>query len=646
MPADKSAAPNVHEAEERFRLLVDSVTDYAIFMLDAEGRIASWNSGAERLKGWPASEAIGRPFSEFYPAEDIVAGKPQRQLEIAKTQGRVEDEGWRVRKDGSRFWAFVVITAMRDLSGRLIGFAKVTRDLTERRVAEERLRVSEEEFRMLIERVEEYAIYMLNPNGNIVTWNSGAEKIKQYRADEIIGKNFACFYTAEDVAAGKPQRNLNEAARLGHMREQGTRVRKDGSSFEADVVITALHDETGRLRGFSKVTRDISDQVRSRELEAEKLAAERSSKAKDEFLAALSHELRTPLTPALAAASFLVENASRLPLEFGPELEMIRRNVQLEARLIDDLLDLTRISAGKIVLHHTRVDAHAVAREALKIARPDILEKKLNVTEDWGAPDHYLWGDPVRIQQVYWNVINNAVKFTGVDGRIDIRTWNEGGRFQFEITDNGIGVEPERQARLFNAFEQGERGVTRQFGGLGLGLAICKNLVELHHGSISLQSRGRSFGTTVTISFDAMPETEGVRNESAATDASRGGSLRILLVEDHDDTRGVLARLLAHCGHRVSIAADVRAAKTLLHSEQFDVVVSDIGLPDGTGHEVILAAKRAQNVKGVALTGFGMSEDVRQSVAAGFDFHLTKPVDFGELRTVLGEIGSANRRES
>ena len=212
-----------------------------------------------------------------------------------------------MRKDGSSFWARVVITALYDDQGRLAGFGKVTRDLTERREAEERFRASEEQFRALIERVEEYAIYLLDPTGRVMSWNSGAEKIKGFHANEIVGKHFACFYTAEDVAAGKPQQNLEAAARLGHIRDQGLRVRRDGATFHADVVITALRDEQGNLRGFSKVTRDMSDQVRTREIEAEKMAAEKANHAKDEFLATLSHELRTPLTPALAAASFMAE---------------------------------------------------------------------------------------------------------------------------------------------------------------------------------------------------------------------------------------------------------------------------------------------------------------------------------------------------
>ncbi|MFL6569077.1 MAG: PAS domain S-box protein [Chthoniobacterales bacterium] len=629
---------DVREAEERFRLLVESVSDYAIFMLDPEGRIATWNKGAQRLKQYTADEIIGQHFSKFYPASDNAARKPQRELEIAIAEGRVEDEGWRIRKDGSRFWALVVITALRDKSGTLVGFAKVTRDLTERRAAEEELRQSEEQFRLLVERVEEYAIYLLDPSGRVASWNSGAAKIKQYAAEDIIGKHFACFYTAEDVAAGRPQQNLEAAMRLGHFRDQGLRVRKDGSTFQADVVITALRDASGRLRGFSKVTRDVSDQLRAREMEAEKIAAEKANKAKDEFLATLSHELRTPLTPALAAASFMAENLSELPEKFTNDVHVIRRNVQLEARLIDDLLDLTRISTGKIELHLSCVDAHAIAHDALAIAQSDIHRKGLRVTTHWAANEHFIWADAVRIEQVLWNLINNAVKFTGPGGELRLRTWNEKAKFFFEITDTGIGIEPDRQHSLFKAFEQGERGMARKFGGLGLGLAICKNLVELHGGTITVKSLGRSHGTTGTVSFDCYSDgrTGATRSESARVESAR--SLRILLVEDHDDTRRILARLLTHYGHHISVAVGVSEALNIFRAHEFDLVLSDIGLPDGTGYDVIAEAKRTRQVVGIALTGFGMAEDVRRSKEAGFDFHLTKPVDVGELRTMLQKV--------
>ena len=630
--------PNPQPSDERFRLLVESVRDYAIFMLDPNGQVTSWNAGAERLTQYTASEMVGKHFSVLFPPEDVAANKPGAELKEAFTNGRFESEGWRIRKDGTRFWALVVLSPIYDSARELTGFAKVTRDLTEHRKHEEELRASEEQFRLLVERVDEYAIYLLDSAGRVVTWNAGAERIKQFTAKEIVGKNFACFYTADDVAAGRPQKNLAEALRLGHIRDQGLRVRKDGTTFHADVVITVLRDADGRLRGFSKVTRDMTDQIKAREMEAEKIAAVKANTAKDEFLATLSHELRTPLTPALAAASYIMENIGELPQKFTEDIHVIRRNVQLEARLIDDLLDLTRISTGKIELHEQRVDAHAVARDALLIARSDIHRKTLKVTTEWGAQHHHAWGDPVRLEQVFWNLINNAVKFTGVGGDISIQTWNDDGSFNFAITDSGIGIEVGRQDSLFKAFEQGERGMSRRFGGLGLGLAICKNLVELHGGKVTVNSRGRGFGTTATVTLRALSEAEVAAPEVQEHLNEPAQQLRILLVEDHDDTRRVLARLLVHFGYEVAMAASVEEALAAFRSQPFDAILSDIGLPDGTGYEVMSQAKRTQDVRGVALTGFGMSEDVRRSKDAGFEFHLTKPVDVAELRSVLRKL--------
>jgi PAS domain S-box-containing protein len=498
---------------------------------------------------------------------------------------------------------------------------------------------TEEQFHMLVDSVEEYAIYMLDPTGNIVTWNSGAQKMKQYTAEEIIGKNFACFYTAEDVAAEKPQRNLRRATREGGFRDQGLRIRKDGSTFHAEVILRAMRDSAGELRGFSKVTRDITEQVRSREIAAEKMAAERASKAKDDFLAALSHELRTPLTPALAAATYLADNAAKLQPEFAEDVDIIKRNIQLQARLIDDLLDLTRVTRGKLELHFERVDAHALIPKTIDIAKADIEKKKLNISFQLDAEEHHIWADSVRIQQVFWNLINNTVKFTPPGGRIEIRSSNDDyGRFQLQITDNGIGIEVERQASLFKPFEQADPSVSRQFGGLGLGLAISKYLVDLHRGTINVQSRGRSHGATFKVTLDAVAnhvEKSGVNSEAPQKQAK---SLRILLVEDHGDTRQTLSRLLTHFGHQISVADNTQSALAIVQSQKFDVVLSDIGLPDGTGYEVISQVKRKQPIKAVAITGFGTDEDVRRGKEAGFDFHLVKPIDFHELRSVLDQV--------
>jgi PAS domain S-box-containing protein len=497
-----------------------------------------------------------------------------------------------------------------------------------------------EQFHILVDSVEEYAIYLLDPNGNVITWNTGAEKIKGYSAEEIIGKNFASFYTADDVAGGKPQRNLREACRRGYIRDQGLRVRKDGSTFEAEVVITALRDHAGKIRGFSKVTRDITDQIRSREFEAEKIAAQKASKAKDDFLAALSHELRTPLTPALAAATYLQDNAEKLPPEFTEDIEIIKRNVQLQARLIDDLLDLTRIARGKLHLEMEDCDAHTIIENAIETAHSAIAAKQLKVTTELEAKEYHILADCIRLQQVFWNLINNAVKFTPQGGEITIRTFSDKrGRFHFEISDTGIGIEPQRLVSLFQPFEQADPSVSRQFGGLGLGLAISKRLVDLHHGTIGAESRGRSCGATFKVTLDTLPQGSaaiGLNNRVGKTSKP----LRILLVEDHQDTRRTLSRLLTHFGHNVVTADNVERAMDTMGSDKIDVVLCDIGLPDGSGYEVASQARMQGRMKTIALTGFGTEQDVRRSKEAGFDFHLVKPVNFYELQTVLDQMAT------
>jgi PAS domain S-box-containing protein len=496
-----------------------------------------------------------------------------------------------------------------------------------------------EQFHILVDSVEEYAIYLLDPNGNVITWNTGAQKIKGYSADEIVGKNFASFYTAEDVAAGKPQRNLREACRRGYVRDQGLRVRKDGSTFEAEVVITALRDDAGEVRGFSKVTRDITDQIRSREFEAEKIAAQKASKAKDDFLAALSHELRTPLTPALAAATYLRDNAERLPSDFVEDVEIIKRNVQLQARLIDDLLDLTRIARGKLHLELEDCDAHSIIQNAVETASSAIAAKQLNISTQFEAKAYHILADCIRLQQVFWNLINNAVKFTSQGGQIIIRTFNDKSkRFHFEISDTGIGIEPQRLASLFQPFEQADPSVSRQFGGLGLGLAISKRLIDLHNGKIEAESRGRSFGATFKVTLDSLPQGTAAVSLNHRVGGKTSNPLHILLVEDHQDTRRTLSRLLTHFGHDVVTADNVERAMDIIGSNNINVVLCDIGLPDGSGYEVAAQARANGGIKAIALTGFGTEKDVRRSKEAGFDFHLVKPVNFHELQTVLDQV--------
>src|SRR5205809_6465857 len=390
----------------------------------------------------------------------------------------------------------------------------------------------------------------------------------------------------------------------------------------------------GRVWSF----RDITERKRAEEkLEAAKAAAEKASKAKDDFSALLSHELRTPLTPALAAASYLAEHEDLSP-QLREEVTAIRTSVQLEARLIDDLLDLTRITRGKIELHLEVVDVHGLLRNSLEIARDNIVEKQLDVVVDFGADRHHVWADAIRLQQVFWNLMNNAVKFTKKHGRITIRTLNEDRRFVFQIADSGVGIEREQQARIFRAFEQGERAISRKFGGLGLGLTISKQLLELQGGTISVYSEGINRGATFKLGFATVEAPKRPSLSRSVADGRPAKSLQLLVVEDHPQTLRVLAALLRKQGHKVLTAECVQAAIKLLEGERFDGLISDIGLPDGNGCDVMRVARERQSLVGIALSGFGMEEDVRRSMDAGFDHHLTKPIDFQELKKFVGTM--------
>lgn len=410
---------------------------------------------------------------------------------------------------------------------------------------------------------------------------------------------------------------------------------KDGTILERYSQVQLLDQKpVGRVWSF----RDVTERKRAEEnLEAAKVAAEQANQAKDDFLASLSHELRTPLMPAMIAAGYLSEHEKLAP-DLREEAMAILRNVQLEAQLIDDLLDVTRITRGKIEVHHEAVDVHELLENAVKIVKSDITSKAIQFTLELVAPNHHIWADPVRIQQVFWNLMNNAVKFTPTNGQICIRSYNKGSQFVFEITDSGIGIDPARQACIFEPFHQGERSITRRFGGLGLGLTISKTLLDLHGGTIAVESAGQNKGTTFRVFLDLLSEPVAAQREGTDRGAPTQRKLRLLLVDDHADTRGVLSRLLVKCGHEVVTADSAAKALEILDSGRFDALISDIGLPETSGYELVRQAKQRHPLKGIALSGLGMEEDVRRSLEAGFDHHLTKPINFQELQSVLGKV--------
>ena len=368
--------------------------------------------------------------------------------------------------------------------------------------------------------------------------------------------------------------------------------------------------------------------------------ADAASASKDHFIAVLSHELRTPLTPALATLGTL-QGDPNVPEHLKHDIEVVHRNVELEARIIDDLLDYTRISRGKLHLNTGTVDVHSLIGHAMEMSRGELLDKKINISVDLNAEQHFVLGDAIRLQQVLWNLIKNAVKFTPENGFVTIHTFNTlDSRLKIKVTDTGIGIDPQRLPAIFEAFEQAERSITRQFGGLGLGLAIARTLTELHGGTLSAESKGAGEGATFLIDLPTTMERVRVVRQVPARDAlgPTVRPLRVLLVEDHEDTARIMARLLRSSRHQVTLAHNVASALAKAGSQQFDLLISDIGLPDGTGYELLEKVQKIAAVRAVALTGFGMEEDVEKSLKAGFVAHLTKPVNFQRLETILHQL--------
>ncbi len=491
--AHGEAASRWQNEAELQRMLVQSVRDYAIFALDRSGHVLTWNAGAQRFKGWTAEEIIGSHFSVFYPAEDIAAGKPERELRDAARLGSIEDEGWRVRKDGSRFWADVVVTALRDEEGKLVGFAKVTRDLSGRRAADERLRQSEERFRLLVQSVKDYAIFMLDPEGRVATWNEGAERIKGYRADEIIGRHFSTFYPAEVVATRHPWHELEIAAAEGSYEEEGWRVRKDGSLFWANVVITALRDAQGALVGFAKVTRDLTERRQAQEraiADARRLAEmEAVARAKSEFLTTVSHELRTPLNAIGGYADLLVlELPGPLNETQKQYLARIKTGQQHLLALVNDLLNYTRLETGHLDYDLGPVALEQVLEDLAAMIEPQARAKGISFAIGACPTDAVPWADAARVQQILLNLLSNAVKFTPAGGHVGVACSVTEEEVGISVLDTGPGIPEEKQEAVFEPFVQLGRGLTSAHEGVGLGLAISRDLARAMAGDLKLSS--------------------------------------------------------------------------------------------------------------------------------------------------------------
>jgi PAS domain S-box-containing protein len=481
------------------------------------------------------------------------------------------------------------------------------------------------------------AITSSTMDGTIRTWNHGAEQIFGYSASEMIGqsndKMVPLDRRHEEV---RILAQLKADKRVDHF--ETVRIAKDGRKLDVALTISPIKDARGRMIASSTTARDVARQrTTQRELHSAVESAEAASKAKDHFLSVLSHELRTPLTPVLAEISYL-ETQVGLPPEFLQHIGMIRRNLDLETRLVDDLLDLTRIRRQRICLHREVVDVHRTLRNAIEMVQRAIDAKSIDLALSLRAVRHDVWGDPDRLQQVFMNLLSNAAKFTPEKGLIAIHTTNVGAdHLRIEVRDNGIGIEPEMVNRLFNAFEQTER--TRRFGGLGLGLSIAKSLVELHDGKISAISDGPGRGAKFAVELQTVAPIKSVLSPKISK-AVRAPGCRILLVEDHLDTRRVMEQLLTHIGCAVVSAGGVQEAMALGMKQTFDLLVTDLGLPDGCGTQILEKLKRQKAIKGIAISGLGLEEDLQRSKEAGFEMHLIKPINFRTLEEAIIRISA------
>jgi PAS domain S-box-containing protein len=517
------------------------------------------------------------------------------------------------------------------------------------------------ELRALVDGVRDYAIYTINPDGRISSWHLGASLMKGYDAAEAIGMPFQNLFTAEERAAGLPEKELQVAARTGEYKGDGLRRRKDGSTFQAAVVLTALRGTRGELLGYLKLTQDISERKqleREREqmlsaAQQARLDAERASRSKDEFMATVSHELRTPLSAILGWAQALERGTFDADtVKHG--LAAISRNARTQVQLIEDLLDMGRIESGVLRLDLQRVELGGVIAAAIDAALPVAAAKGVGLRAVFADPTGAVIGDAARLQQVVSNLLNNGIKFTPEGGQVTVTLTQHDGHAQIDVADTGQGVEPEFLPRLFDRFQQHDASTTRRHGGLGIGLSIVRQLVQLHGGTVQARSLGAGRGTTVTVT---VPSVDGVSAAAATAGAGAGGAttppdggatqrldgVSVLLVEDEPDVRVVTQRLLQDAGATVLPAANAEEGLRLLRRHRPSVILSDIGMPDTDGYELLRRVRQLPEAEGgqtpaAAFTAYAGPEDRQRAMAAGFQTHLAKPVAAGALIATLAGL--------
>jgi PAS domain S-box-containing protein len=644
----------LQESEERFRTLADNIAQLT-WTADLVGNITWYNRRWFEFTGTTLAEMQGWGWEKVHHPEHIarVVEKWQRHLHA----GEIWEDTFPLRgADGRYRWFLSRAVPIRDGDGKVLRWFGSNTDVTEQRAAADSLAQAKEaaeraalevqraseRFRLFSEVVA-LQVWTAGPDGGIDFANEEVVRALGVNLErDILGNRWSQLIHPDDFA--QTQAKWVYSVRTGERYEAEFRLRdKDGAYRWYLVRAEALRDDAGGIVRWFGSNTDIH------ELKTAQRTAEAASKAKDDFFAALSHELRTPLTPVLMTASVLKDD-ERLPADVRDQLGMIQRNIALEARLIDDLLDLTRIARGKIDLRPQPCDLHSLVSLVVEIIREEAREKRIEIHLSLDAQRRTLQGDPARLQQVFWNLLRNAVKFTAEKGRIEIRSFDVAGtscetgdsRICIQVRDDGVGFAPGVADRIFQPFAQGKPPGGHQFGGLGLGLSIARAIVELHRGAIRAESHGEGHGATFSVELPAALLTEESVPDSGSTTA--GGEeageqppppMRLLLVEDHEATLAVLTRLLTRAGHTVVGAMTLAEARRAAAAGPFDAIISDMGLPDGTGAELMVELRERHGLRGIVLSGYGMEQDVQRSLQAGFSAHLVKPVDFNELRRAL-----------
>jgi PAS domain S-box-containing protein len=702
-------------SEARFHHLVDAVTDYAIFMLDSAGCVATWNPGAQKIKGYSQEEILGQHFSVFYTAEDRAAGKPEQILQIVRRNGRFEDEHWRVRKDGSRFWASVVITGLRDGEGKLIGFAKVTRDLTAKRRAEEReLALAREQIARAASERSSRELERLNRVGALfIAESSKLEPVLLEIVDaaiEIAGADFGDIQLLAQGGSdlrivaqrGLPQwwvdlwNSVAEGQGFG-----GTALQKRQRVVVEDVELSPIFAGTGvfdaqrragvratistpiisrsgrplgifstyysaphspgdrTLQTLDVLARQTADIIDRAHADASDIAIravlEQTNRAKDEFLATMSHELRTPLNAMLGWAKMLRRDCSdQAKLQRG--LEVIERNARAQTRLVSDLLDVSSIISGKLRLSIKKIEVSAVIFAAADVVRVAAEAKGVRLVLDLDPDVGTTLADPERLQQVVWNLLANAVRFTPAGGRVTVTAHRRGSRIIIGVEDTGAGIPGEHLPHIFERFRQVDSSTTRAHGGLGLGLAIVRHLVEAHGGSVVVRSDGPGRGATFTVDLpipavnvpelDVRAEAKAMESIPPVASSADLNGVRALIVDDDADSLELLRLVLESAGANVTTATSARAA--LGTAGPFDVIISDIGMPEMDGYAFmkrIRSADEGATTPAIALTAYARPEDATYAKRAGYQEHFTKPVDAAALIDTVGRWTGWNRHQ-